>query len=471
MEGAAIGVLVYIGFSLIIGALAARKVKTAEDFMIAGKSLSLSLSIAAVFATWFGAETILGVAAEVSHKGLMGAIVDPFGAALCLFLVGVFIIKPLYKLNLLTLGDFFRVRFGSRVELVASILMILSYLGWIAGQMVAIGVLANLLLGSNLTYATLIGSFWVIFYTFWGGMWSVATLDFFQNLIIVAGLVAVVCFVFLFRNFEFPGQALPENYFIPYPRGGNSVQWLNYFAAWITIGLGSIPQQDVFQRVMAAKSEKAALVSTLVGASLYLTVGLLPVLLAVYIRIAHPAMVLASSQDPEKLQALIPQYIINQTPPALGWLFLGALFSAIFSTASGAILAAASVLSENIVKRIAPNLSPKSFLRASRWSVVVVSIVSLSLALMDSNIHSLVADSSAISLVSLFIPLALGIFTPKLWNSEALITGMFAGLAIWMAAKYAQSSIDPLIYGLIACFLVVGAGEIAAQLFKNKTKI
>jgi SSS family solute:Na+ symporter len=469
MEGTAIGVLAYIGFSLIIGALAAGKVKTAEDFMIAGKSLPFSLATAAVFATWFGAETILGVAAEVSHKGLIGAIVDPLGAALCLFLVGVFIIKPLYKLNLLTLGDFFRVRFGSGVELVASVLMILSYLGWIAGQMAALGVLANLLLGANLTYATLIGSFLVIFYTFWGGMWSVATLDFFQNLIIVAGLIAVVYFVLFFQNFEFTSQALPENYFMLYPRGGNSVDWINYFAAWITIGLGSIPQQDVFQRVMAAKSEKAALISTLAGALLYLTVGLLPVLLAVCIRIAHPAMVLAWGQEPEKLQALIPQYIISQMPPALGWLFLGALFSAIFSTASGAILAAASVLSENIVKRVAPSLSPKSFLSVSRWSVVAVSILSLFLALIDRNIHSLVADSSAISLVSLFIPLVLGIFTRKQWNSKALIAAMLVGLGTWIAAKYAQLSIDPLIYGLAACILALGAGEITFRLLKGRS--
>ncbi|MCS6904645.1 MAG: sodium:solute symporter family protein, partial [Bacteroidia bacterium] len=450
-----IGIGLYILTSIVVGLLAARRVKTAKDFWVANKSLPLYLSTATVFATWFGAETILGSAAEVSHRGLIAIIIEPLGAALCLLLVGIFIVKPLYKLNLLTIGDFFRERLGSRVEIISSVLMASSYLGWIAGQMVAIGVLGNLLLGIDFKQAIIIGSAVAIIYTFWGGMWSVAVLDFFQNILIIIGLVGIGVFVFFFQEWHFSWDKFPPNFFVLYPQEGGITSWLNYGAAWITVSLGSIPQQDVFQRVMAAKSQKVAYLSSFLGGALYLSVGFLPIMLAVYIRSAHPDMIATSSDAPEKLQNIIPQYIISNASPILGLLFLGALFSAILSTASGAILASASVLSENIISKIIPILHQKFYLAISRICVLFVYTCSLFLALSSQNIRELVEDSSGVSLVSLFIPFMLAIYTKKKWNVVAQILAILSGTGGWLVAKFMNTEVNPLIYGLVSCVVPI----------------
>src|SRR5690606_6745957 len=96
---------------------------------------------------------------------------DPFGAALCLFLFGFFFARRLYAMKLLTLGDFFRVRFGKKSELVASVFMVPSYFGYAAGQLVALGLILNVVVGVPLWRGVVISSLVVTVYTYVGGMW------------------------------------------------------------------------------------------------------------------------------------------------------------------------------------------------------------------------------------------------------------------------------------------------------------
>src|SRR5262249_43776113 len=123
------------------------RVKSADDFMVAGRSLPLALSSAAVFAMWFGSETVFGASSEFLKGGLYGVIEDPFGAALCLVLFGVFFARKLYALNLLTLGDYFELRFGKNTELVASLFLAPPYVGYIAAQLVAMGLILQAITG------------------------------------------------------------------------------------------------------------------------------------------------------------------------------------------------------------------------------------------------------------------------------------------------------------------------------------
>lgn len=136
-------ILIYLALTVFIGFWASRKVKNSSDFMLAGRSLPIVLSTSALFATWFGSETVFGASSEFLNGGLYSVIEDPFGAALCLLLFGIFFARKLYSMNLMTLGDFFKVRFGRTTELIASIFMVPSYFGYIAGQLVALGLILN----------------------------------------------------------------------------------------------------------------------------------------------------------------------------------------------------------------------------------------------------------------------------------------------------------------------------------------
>src|SRR6478735_3733572 len=136
-------VIAYLIVSIGIGLFAARRVHTAKDFAVAGRHLPLPVVTATVFATWFGSETVLGISATFVKDGLHGVVSDPFGSSLCLILAGVFFARRLYRLNLLTIGDYYRMRYGRTVEVLCTLCIVASYLGWVSAQIKALGLIFN----------------------------------------------------------------------------------------------------------------------------------------------------------------------------------------------------------------------------------------------------------------------------------------------------------------------------------------
>ena len=108
--------LTYLLFNVGIGFWASRRVHNSEDFVLAGRNLSLPVAATTIFATWFGSETIMSSSAEFAEGGFIAVIKDPFGAALCLFLIGLFFVRPLYRLNIITVSDYFRIRYTGRIR-------------------------------------------------------------------------------------------------------------------------------------------------------------------------------------------------------------------------------------------------------------------------------------------------------------------------------------------------------------------
>ncbi len=450
-------VIIYLIISIIVGLGAAILVKNTDDYHLAGRSLPVYISAAALFATWFGSETVLGASSVMSKKGLYGVIEDPFGASLCLFLLGAFFARRMYRMNILTIGDFYRNRFGPKVELFASICLILSYLGWIAAQMVAMGIILHVVSGLEVNTGILIGSFVVILYTAVGGMWSVSISDFMQMILIIIGLVLALWQLNLLIPIPQIINKTPNHFFVFF-KNGNWATQINYFAAWITIGFGSIPQQDVFQRVMSSKSEKVAVRSSFIAAFMYLTIALIPLMMALYARILVPEELQNDGQ------LMLPHMILKYTSPAIQILFFGALLSAIKSAASGALLAPATILSENIIYHLILKGKEKVMLHISRISVLIIAVLSLSMALMKNNIYELVGQSSALSLVSLFVPLLAGMFWKRA-NSLGALMSIFMGMIIWLICLILDTTISPLFFGLLASIIGMLAG---VYFHKNK---
>jgi len=137
-------VIAYMMVSVAIGLLAAKRVHNVKDYAIASRNLPLPIVIATVFATWFGAEVVFGVSATFVQEGFNGLAADPFGASMCLIIAGLFFSTKLYKLNIITLGDFYRIRYNRTVELLTTIAIVISYLGWVAAQISAMGLIFNI---------------------------------------------------------------------------------------------------------------------------------------------------------------------------------------------------------------------------------------------------------------------------------------------------------------------------------------
>ncbi len=435
-------VLVYLLLTILVGQWAARKVKSANDFVVAGRSLPLGISTCVIFATWFGSETMLGSTSEFARHGMLGVMEDPFGASLCLLLVGLFYARKLYRSNLLTFCDFFKVRYGRKAEVISALLMVPSYFGWIAAQIVAMGIVINTVMGVPASIAMIVSGLIVMGYTYMGGMWSVSITDFIQTIMIIIGILVITYSVVdKAGGLQTVINRAPAGTFRFFP-DGHWQNWLKYLAAWMTIGLGSIPQQDVFQRLMSSKSEKVAEHSSYLGALMYLVIGSLPLLIVLCAQQLYPQL---AQGDTEKI---LPNMVLEHGNLFIQILFFGALLSAIMSTTSGAILAPATVLGENIIRPFFKNLTDKQFLRIIRLSVVGVSAISMLMALGSHNIYELVASSSVLSLVSLFVPLTAGLYW-KRSNEAGTILSIILGTLGYIAGSLTETEVPSLFTGLI----------------------
>jgi solute:Na+ symporter, SSS family len=433
-------VVLYLLVTIAIGLWAARRVHNSKDYLVAGRSLPLYMSAATVFATWFGAETVLSVSATFAKDGLGGIIADPFGASFCLVFVALFFARAFYRMDLLTIGDFYRKRYNKTVEVITSVAITASYLGWTSAQLTALGLVFWVLSGGAISLNTgiLIGAAIVVVYTIFGGMWSVALTDLFQSVVILLGLTAVAWLVGDMAGgpAKVIAAASEAGKFEFWPKAG-AKEWLAFLAAWMTLAIGSIPQQDVFQRVTSAKDEKTAVRGTLIGAAVYFCFAFVPIFIAFAALVIDPGYEkLFAAEDGREIQRILPDLILNKTPVWAQVLFFGALLSAILSTASGALIAPTSLFTENVVRPFVPGMSDRQFMLLLRVILVTFTLAALLFALNSkSTMYEMVQNAYKVTLVSCIVPLAAGIFWKRANIPGAVLSVVF-GLLSWTIAEW-----------------------------------
>ena len=430
-------VVAYLLVSVLIGLYVARNVSSAADYAVAGRHLSLPIVTATVFATWFGSETVLGISSTFVEEGLSGIVADPFGASMCLILAGLFIAPKIYRLNLLTLGDYYRVRYNRVVEIFCSACIVVSYLGWVAAQISALGLIFNVLTDGAVSqeWGMVIGACVVLIYTHFGGMLSVAILDFIQMVVIAAGLVYIMWIVAdlaggagtVVDHAEAAGklQFFPEEF--------SYVLWVPFVGAFLTMAFGSIPQQDIFQRISSAKDEKTAVRGAVLGGSMYFFFAFIPVFLAYGAILIDPATFTAMVS--EDSQMVLPNLVLMHTPVFAQIVFFGALISAIMSTSSATLLAPSVSFAENIVKNIYPKMDDKALLLTMRISVFVFTIIVVAFAInSESSIFEMVESAYEITLAAAFVPLVFGLYWSKA-TSQGAVASIVVGVSSWLIAK------------------------------------
>ena len=477
MSTLVVAVLVYLAVTIAIGLYAARFVSNSKDYLVAGRGLPLYMNMATVFATWFGAETVLSVSATFVKDGLGGIPADPFGASFCLVFVALFFARAFYRMDLLTIGDFYRKRYGKGVEVLTSIAVTLSYLGWTSAQLTALGIVFNSLSQGaiSLDQGILIGAVVVLIYTTLGGMWSVALTDLFQSVVIVVGLIYVAVLASgMAGGFGTVVQhAADAGKFQFWPTGG-SREWLMFVAAWATLAIGSIPQQDVFQRVTSARDEHTAVRGSLLGGAAYFCFAFVPMFLAYSALMVDPNMVNALlKQEGREVQLILPNFVLAHTPMFAQVMFFGALLSAILSTASGALLAPTALFTENVVKPLFGEMTDKRFLLMLRIVLVFFTAGVLVFALNNtSTMYEMVQNAYKVTLVGAFVPLVCGIYWKRATTQGAAVSALL-GLAVWGLCELFWPEADesvivpPQLVGLAASIVGMVAGSLAPQLLRD----
>lgn len=450
-------VIIYWVVSVGIGLWAALRVKNTADFAAAGHSLPLPIVTATVFATWFGSEAVLGIPATFLKEGLGGIVSDPFGSSLCLILVGLFFARHLYNRRMLTIGDFFREKYGRTVEVLVTLCIVVSYLGWVAAQIKALGLVFNVVSEGGITQTAgmLIGAGSVLIYTLFGGMWSVAITDFIQMIIIVVGM--------LYIGGEITAQtggvgvvfehAVAAGQFSNFWPEMNLASILGFTAALCTMMLGSIPQQDVFQRITSSKNVNIAVQAALLGGVLYFVFAFVPLYLAYSATIISPDLVKQYLYtDP---QMILPKLILNHAPLIAQVMFFGALLSAIKSCASATLLAPSVTFAENIVRGFFKHLSDQDLLKVMRITVLCFTAVVTFFAINSNlSIFKMVENAYKVTLVAAFVPLAFGVYWSKA-NSLGGLLSVVCGLVVWISCEVLapEAILPPQLAGLLASII------------------
>jgi SSS family solute:Na+ symporter len=464
-------VILYLLISVGIGLFAATRVQNSKDFAVAGRSLPLPVVTATVFATWFGAEAVLGISATFVKEGLRGVVADPFGSSMCLILAGLFFAPKLYRLNILTVGDYYRLRFDRRVEVLCTLAVVVSYFGWVAAQFKVLGLVLNAVTDGAISQSVgiVIGAAIVLMYTTFGGMFSVAILDFVQISVIMGGLLYISSVV--------SGLAGGVNTVIEHAAAAGKLDffpqasltaWIPFIGAWMTMMLGSIPQQDVFQRITSAKNERTAVRGSLLGGTLYFGFCFVPMFLAYAATLVDPAKFGALLEQDSQL--VLPTLVLQHTPILAQVVFFGAVLSAVMSCSSATLLAPSVTLSENVIRPMLGPLNDSEFLRLMRVVLVGFAGVVLVIALWsDATIYKLVVNTYEVTLVAAFVPLFAGLYW-KHATTQGALWSIAAGVTGWLTMEL--FTIPDLVWPpQLIGFVMAGAGMVAGSLWPSRVRV
>jgi Na+/proline symporter len=367
---------------------------------------------------------------------------DPFGAAACLFLSGFLFTRVMRRARYLTIVDFFERRFGKSMTVLASILQLMTYFVWTGAQMVAAGTIVNALFPAvPVEVGMVLVALWVTGYTMLGGMLADTLLDFIQMFFTAGG----VLMIFLFVMQQVGGWAgmtsISETLYNPKPftllpdMGGEAgylgyfgnMGWMYWIAAWMAIGFGSVPTQDLFQRSMSARNESTAVWGTYMAGVLYLFFGVMSPLIGIMMFQLAPGL--------ENTDGVLVKAALDYMPPILTAIFMAALASALMSTADSSLLAGASVVTQNLFPIFGKKLDAVSEVKWTRIMVAVSGVFGIIIAISAAVIYELGVVAWSLLLVGLFAPFALGMYWKKT-NQYGAVAGYLGGFIVWGICIY-----------------------------------
>jgi Na+/proline symporter len=440
MQPVLIGIGAYLVVQFAIGMLVSRRIASESDYLLAGRRLGVTLAAVSIFATWFGAETVVGAAGSIYSNGLSGGSADPFGYGLCLVVVGLLVAAPLWRRQYTTFGDLFRERYSQGVERLAVLLMVPTSILWAAAQIRAFGQVVSAVSDLEVSIAISVAAAFVVVYTVVGGLLADVYTDFVQSIGIVIGLVLLLVAVGEAHGgvAELVASIDPQRLALFSTANATPLEIVE---AWAVPICGSLLAVELLSRILGCKSAATARNATLLGAAIYLVVGVIPAVLG----LAGPTLA-PGLDEPEQLVALLAEQHLGTL---LYVLFAGALISAILSTVDSCLLAAGSLVSHNLVLPLRPKLSERQKIATARIGVAAFGLLAYVIALYADGIYELVATASAFGSAGIFVVGLFGLFS-RLGGAMSAYAALVAGMVVWAAGEYWLEWSTPYVAALAA---------------------
>ncbi len=440
-----------VGFLVLqfgIGVWVSRRVATEDDYLVGGRKLGYVLVTFSTFATWFGAETVIGSAGEVYSGGLSLASAEPFGYALCLVLMGALLAKPLWDRGLTTLADLYRVRFGVRIERLAAIILIPTSVLWAAAQVRAFGTVLALVGGIDLTIGVGVAALFVIAYTTFGGLLADAYTDVIQGVVLSAGLIVTLAVVVLKVGGIGEAFTIIRTSDLINLAPSHAGPWYLTLEAWAIPVCGSLVATEVIGRVIGARSAVVAQRGTMLAGLLYLAIGSIPVLIALLAR-----GLIGDLADPEQVLPTIASTLLS---PMVFALFIGGLVSAILSTVDSTLLVASGLLSHNLIIPLAGITAERTKVLLARGGVMFFGLVAYLLAANADGVLALVEQASAFGSAGVLVTTLFALFT-TLGSPRTAGATLVVALLVYLGAIAMESPV-PFLASLGAALITWGLG-------------
>jgi SSS family transporter len=430
----AIGLGIYFAVMMGIGFWVKSRIKTSEDYLVGARSFGMFLNTTTLASCMIGGAGMIAFPGVLYAFGLWndellwGAMVFVFGIS-CIIFTGLFYMPKLWRLKMLTLGDYFYARYGRNVGMLATVLLGFTFVIWVAVQVLVFAKVCSAIIGWSFPVSIAIALITICAYTVLGGLWAVAMTDVIQvGLVILGVLILLPLTITTVGGWEVVAAHIDYGKLQFYPHAISGQTILAFIGAFVIIGLGSITSPDFIQRAFSAKSATVAKYSAVSSAFVaWFVMGIVLILvLASGTLISNGILpVDVINEDPELLMPLMFKAIM---PTALVILFVGAILAAVTSAANSSLLALAGVLAKNIFQDLfKPDMSDRGLVFASRVLVVVLSVMALLIAISLPSAFLLVALGFDLILSCLFAVFTLGLYWKKA-NGYGAIAGMLVGV-------------------------------------------
>ena len=441
----AYAVLAYVLLQVALSAYVARRVKTESDYLVAGRSLGLFLVSISLFATWFGAETVMGAAGAVAGGGLSDGRADPFGYTICLLLMAFFLAYKMRAANYMTFGDFFKNRFGPAAEKLAVLVMIPTSLMWAAAQILAFATIFSAVTAIDFDISMIVTVLILVTYSSLGGMIGDVVTDVVEAGVIVIGLLIMLAIVMVKAGGIGPAFEGIDPSRLTLLSGGESL--LAQFDGWAIPVIGSLVAQEAMSRLLAARSPEVAKKACIAGAFVYLIIGSIPLLIGLIGSGLIPA--------PENADDFLPALAMHILPAPLYVLLLGALISAILSTINSVLLGVTALTGHNIIMPLLPGISERRKVLIEKGIVVLAGIVCYFMATSGESIYELATLAASFGSAGLVVCALIGL-NSRFGGALAALATLIAGIVFTMLTEYIFEIDAPYLAALAGCIIVYG---------------
>jgi SSS family solute:Na+ symporter len=442
--------IVLVAYSLglmTIGMRLGRHIRGASDFFVAGRALGPGLIFSTMLAANIGAGSTVGATGLGYANGLaawwwVGS--AAIGSAVLAFWVGPAMRRVAAAHDLRTVGDFLEFRYDRTVRGVVSVLLWVGSLAILAGQLIAIGSILNVVAGVPFPIGCAIGGLVITVYYTAGGLLTAAWLNVIQLAVKLGGFAVALPLVLQeVGGWDAIARLGPtdERYWSFAEAGPPGVMYL------VLLGPAFFLSPGLLQKVFGARDDRAVRVGVGLNALGLLLYAGVPVLLGMAARVLFPGI------TDQKL--VLPTILVDALPPLIGSIGLAAVFSAEVSAADAALFMLTTSLSQDLYKRfINPAARDERVLQVARWTTVFSGTAAVVLAIASGSIVDTLTIFYTLLTVSLFVPILAGLYIPRARTPDAL-TAIVTGVAAMSIVQLATGGrgwgvVTPVVVGLAA---------------------